>query len=184
MVVKNVSGYDMMKLYVGSLGTLAVVVDLNFKLAPRPSPSAQRGARVRRPRARRSRPPNRCSPCQLLPGAVACSTAPSPRPGLAPAGRRRALARSGSRARAGALRRAVRDRLRSAATGLGRGEARAPAADAAAMRFWDRLLAFQTLDAEPHNSGAAEAQRAADGSAAVMAGVAEVGAQVDLRCLQ
>ena len=36
MVVKNVSGYDMMKLYVGSLGTLAVLVELNFKLSPRP----------------------------------------------------------------------------------------------------------------------------------------------------
>src|SRR5918912_825890 len=36
MVVKNVSGYDMMKLYTGSLGTLAVLVELNFKLAARP----------------------------------------------------------------------------------------------------------------------------------------------------
>src|SRR5215211_991718 len=39
MVVKNVSGYDMMKLYLGSLGTLGVVVEVNLKLAPRP-PSA------------------------------------------------------------------------------------------------------------------------------------------------
>lgn len=36
MVVKNVSGFDMMKLYLGSLGTLAVIVSANFKLLPRP----------------------------------------------------------------------------------------------------------------------------------------------------
>jgi len=36
MVVKNVTGFDLMKLYTGSLGTLAVIVELNLKLAPRP----------------------------------------------------------------------------------------------------------------------------------------------------
>ncbi|HWQ15258.1 MAG TPA: FAD-binding oxidoreductase [Roseiflexaceae bacterium] len=36
MVVKNVSGFDMMKLYLGSYGTLAVVVSANFKLLPAP----------------------------------------------------------------------------------------------------------------------------------------------------
>ncbi len=36
MVVKNVSGFDMMKLYLGSLGTLAIIVSANFKLLPRP----------------------------------------------------------------------------------------------------------------------------------------------------
>jgi len=35
-VVKNVAGYDLNKLYIGSLGTLAVVVELSFKLAPIP----------------------------------------------------------------------------------------------------------------------------------------------------
>jgi glycolate oxidase FAD binding subunit len=40
MVVKNVSGYDMMKLYLGSLGTVAVVVSANFKLLPRPAAQA------------------------------------------------------------------------------------------------------------------------------------------------
>jgi len=36
-VVKNVSGYDMMKLYVGSLGTLGVIVEVTFRLYPLPA---------------------------------------------------------------------------------------------------------------------------------------------------
>ena len=36
MVVKNVSGYDMPRLYLGSLGTLGVVVSANFKVLPAP----------------------------------------------------------------------------------------------------------------------------------------------------
>ena len=35
-VVKNVAGYDLNKLYVGSLGTLSIIVELSFKLAPIP----------------------------------------------------------------------------------------------------------------------------------------------------
>jgi glycolate oxidase FAD binding subunit len=36
MVVKNVSGYDMSKLYIGSFGTLGVLVQANFKTIPHP----------------------------------------------------------------------------------------------------------------------------------------------------
>ena len=35
-VVKNVSGYDMNKLYIGARGTLGILLDISFKLAPIP----------------------------------------------------------------------------------------------------------------------------------------------------
>jgi glycolate oxidase FAD binding subunit len=39
-VVKNVAGYDMCKLFVGSLGTLGIITELTFKMAPLPESSA------------------------------------------------------------------------------------------------------------------------------------------------
>jgi len=39
-VVKNVAGYDLNKLYIGSLGTVGVVVELSFKLWPLPPAQA------------------------------------------------------------------------------------------------------------------------------------------------
>lgn len=47
MVVKNVTGYDMTKLYAGSFGTLAVLTRLNFKTLP--VPAAQRALIARLP---------------------------------------------------------------------------------------------------------------------------------------
>jgi len=39
-VVKNVAGYDLNKLFVGSLGTLGILVECTFKILPRPPVSA------------------------------------------------------------------------------------------------------------------------------------------------
>src|ERR1700761_4371295 len=43
-VVKNVAGYDLMKLFIGAHGSLGVVVEVNFKL--RPLPELERFAQV------------------------------------------------------------------------------------------------------------------------------------------
>ena len=39
-VVKNVAGYDLMKLHIGALGTLGVVAEVNFKVQARPEAQA------------------------------------------------------------------------------------------------------------------------------------------------
>lgn len=39
-VVKNVAGYDMAKLHIGALGTLGVIVQVSFKVAPIPAQTA------------------------------------------------------------------------------------------------------------------------------------------------
>src|SRR5256714_10517995 len=39
-VVKNVAGYDLMKLHIGALGTLGVIAEVNFKVQTRPQVEA------------------------------------------------------------------------------------------------------------------------------------------------
>ena len=39
-VVKNVAGYDMCKLFTGSLGTLGIITEVTFKMAPQPEAAA------------------------------------------------------------------------------------------------------------------------------------------------
>ena len=50
-VVKNVAGYDLGKLFTGSLGTLGVIADCNFRLHPRPDSARTLAVEVDAPRA-------------------------------------------------------------------------------------------------------------------------------------
>ena len=59
MVVKNVAGYDMSRLYVGSFGTLGVLVQANLKTHPAPAKHARLSG-TRCPRERASAPSRTC----------------------------------------------------------------------------------------------------------------------------
>jgi glycolate oxidase FAD binding subunit len=50
-VVKNVAGYDLMKLHIGALGTLGVIAEVNFKVQTVPEASADLIARFETPAA-------------------------------------------------------------------------------------------------------------------------------------
>ena len=50
-VVKNVAGYDLSKLFTGSLGTLGVIADANFRLHPLPEAARTIAVAVESPRA-------------------------------------------------------------------------------------------------------------------------------------
>ena len=52
-VVKNVAGYDLSKLFTGSLGTLGVIADCNFRLHPRPESARTLAVEVETPQAAR-----------------------------------------------------------------------------------------------------------------------------------
>ncbi|HVA27522.1 MAG TPA: FAD-binding oxidoreductase [Candidatus Baltobacteraceae bacterium] len=68
MVVKNVSGYDMSRLYVGSFGTLAVFVQINLKTIA--APQTQRAFAMRLPEGTRERALDVLSHLDVTPAAA------------------------------------------------------------------------------------------------------------------
>jgi glycolate oxidase FAD binding subunit len=70
MVVKNVSGYDMSKLYVGSFGTLGIVTQLNFKTLP--LPPRRRAFIARLPENTRARAVAQIAALPITPAAAFC----------------------------------------------------------------------------------------------------------------
>lgn len=70
MVVKNVSGYDMSKLYIGSLGTLGIITQLNFKTIP--LPPRRRVLLAKLPERTRSRAVAQIAGMAIAPAAAFC----------------------------------------------------------------------------------------------------------------
>lgn len=70
MVVKNVSGYDMSKVYIGSFGTLAALTQINFKTLPVPAKSRALVARL--PERTRARAVAQIAALGIAPAAALC----------------------------------------------------------------------------------------------------------------
>lgn len=70
MVVKNVSGYDMSKLYIGSFGTLGIITQLNFKTLP--LPKRRRALVAKLPENTRARAAAQVATSAITPAAAFC----------------------------------------------------------------------------------------------------------------
>lgn len=70
MVVKNVSGYDMSKLYIGSFGTLGIITQLNFKTLP--LPKRRRALVAKLPEHTRARAAAQVASSAIAPAAALC----------------------------------------------------------------------------------------------------------------
>lgn len=70
MVVKNVSGYDMSKLYIGSFGSLGIITQLNFKTLP--LPARRRAFVARLPENTRARAIAQITSLTIAPAAAFC----------------------------------------------------------------------------------------------------------------
>lgn len=139
MVVKNVSGFDMMKLYLGSLGTLAIIVSANFKLLPRPRAAGVVACRFAAPEAAFAMA-EQIAAGQLTPAAVAYHEgwADDDGPPIALAVRAEGLP--------AAVERHLRD-LATMAAAAGAAEVRVlPDGDPAAEELWARASAYAQTD--------------------------------------
>lgn len=70
MVVKNVSGYDMSKLYIGSFGTLGIITQLNFKTLA--LPQRRRALIAKLPERTRARAAAQIAASAITPAAAFC----------------------------------------------------------------------------------------------------------------